>query len=73
MISSKCFFKNHRNKNLPFGAAAMSTAATETTTTARGCWPRNRRRMVECLHALLAAIAVGSCVLRTLDADERPG
>ena len=52
----------------------MTAAATATAAGGRaagGRWPRNRRRMGDRLHALLATVAIGSCVVRTLDADER--
>jgi hypothetical protein len=49
--------------------AANMTAATATS--ARGCWPRHRRRMGDRLHTLLATVAKASRLLRILNANER--
>jgi len=57
--------------------AATATATGTTTanmpaTTARGCRPRHRRGTGNGLHTLLASIAIISCFLRILYADESP-
>ena len=52
--------------------ATGTTTANMPATTARGCRPRHRRGTGNGLHTLLASIAIISCFLRILYADESP-
>jgi hypothetical protein len=54
------------------GATTAYMTAAATAASARGCWPRHRRGTGNSLHTLLASIAIVSCFLRILNANESP-